>query len=184
MSTPPRAQAIGSDHSRWFAEEVQPHDEHLKSYLRGAFPTVRDVDDVVQESYLRLWKARLAHPIECARGFLFRIARNVAINVVNRGRFSPVLAIEDPAALMVIEEGPGVRETVCTREEIRLLARAIDSLPAQCRRIVILRRIKNIPQKEIAAMLGVSESSVESQVYRGVERCAEYLQRQGVKFPR
>jgi hypothetical protein len=35
---------------RWFMEEVQPHDDQLKGYLHGAFPSVRDVDDVVQES--------------------------------------------------------------------------------------------------------------------------------------
>jgi hypothetical protein len=45
----------------WFAEEVQPHDAQLKAYLRGAFPAVRDVEDVVQESYLRVWRARATH---------------------------------------------------------------------------------------------------------------------------
>lgn len=183
--TPPRpGQALGTDHSRWFAEEVHPHDRHLKSYLRGAFPTVRDVDDVVQESYLRLWKARIAHPIECARGFLFRVARNLAINSLKHTRASPILAVPDLSALQISEDAPGVFESVCTQEEIRLLAEAIASLPSRCREIVILRRVKNVPQKEIAAMLGVSESTVESQVYRGVERCADYLHRRGIHFLR
>lgn len=184
MITPPSGEALETDRARWFAEEVHPHDAHLKSYLRGAFPTVRDLDDVVQESYLRLWKAKIAHPIQCARGFLFRVARNVALNAVDRTRTSPISTVADITALPALEEGPGVCEMVYTREEIRLLALAIDALPRRCREIVILRRIKNVPQKEIAAMLGVSESSVESQVYRGVERCTEFLHRRGVRFPR
>jgi DNA-directed RNA polymerase specialized sigma24 family protein len=63
-----------SDNARWFAEEVLPHDRALRGYLRGSFPAVRDVEDVVQESYLRIWRTRAAQPIRSARGFLFRIA--------------------------------------------------------------------------------------------------------------
>jgi DNA-directed RNA polymerase specialized sigma24 family protein len=68
--------------TRWFTEEVHPHDASLKAYLRGSFPSVRDVDDVVQESYLRIWKARAIHPISSARAFLFRIARHLALDTL------------------------------------------------------------------------------------------------------
>lgn len=44
--------------AHWFTEHVHPHDAQLKAYLRGAFPAVRDVEDVVQESYLRVWRVR------------------------------------------------------------------------------------------------------------------------------
>lgn len=55
VSSPPNASAPPS--SAWFTDEVQPHDVSLKAYLRGSFLTVRDVDDIVQESYLvaRWW---------------------------------------------------------------------------------------------------------------------------------
>ncbi len=61
-----------TDQARWFSEEVHPHDTQLKAYLRGAFPTVRDVDDVVQDSLLRIWTARASRQIGCARA-LFTI---------------------------------------------------------------------------------------------------------------
>lgn len=67
------------EQAQWFANEVHAHASQLKAYLRGAFPSVRDVDDVVQESYLRIWKARAIHPIESAKTFLFTIARRVAL---------------------------------------------------------------------------------------------------------
>ena len=57
-----------TDQARWFAEEVQPHDAQLRAYLRGAFPTACDVDDVMQESYLRVWRVRATGPISSARG--------------------------------------------------------------------------------------------------------------------
>src|SRR5438876_12279709 len=70
----PAVSSTSTVDSRWFAAEVHAHERSLRAYLRGAFPSVRDVDDVVQESYVRVWKARLAHPIQSARSFLFQVA--------------------------------------------------------------------------------------------------------------
>lgn len=39
--------AIDADHTRWFFEEVQPHEPKLRAYLRHRFPTLTDVDDIV-----------------------------------------------------------------------------------------------------------------------------------------
>lgn len=171
----------GANHTRWFEHEVFSHDAVLKSYLRGAFPTIGDVDDVVQESYLRIWKARTTHQIEFAKAFLFKVARNMALNLVQRQRVSPISAVADLAALPVLDDGPGVAELACTREEILLLADGLEALPARCREIVILRRIKGMPQKEIAALLGISEQTVQAQIQRGVKRCEEFLRRRGVE---
>jgi len=85
---------------------VLPHNAQLKAYLHGAFPSVRDVDDVVQESFVRVWIARTAPPIRCARGFLFRVAQRLALDQVRRNRISPVVAVGDLAALSVVEDGP------------------------------------------------------------------------------
>ena len=174
--------SASGEQTRWFTEEVQPHETSLRSYLKGSFPTMRDVDDVVQESYLRAWKARARQPIRCARAFLFRVARNVAINLLNRERVSPIDSVKDLESLPVVDGGLNAAASACAREELLLLAHAIDALPARCREIVILRRINNVSQKEIAARLGIAEATVEVQVVRGVKRCGDYLRRHGVRF--
>jgi len=169
-----------TEHTRWFSEEVRPHERSLRSYLRGAFPAVRDVDDVVQESYLRIWKARMAHPIDSSRAFLFTVARHLALDWVRRERVAPIEAVGDLAALSVVQEGPGVAEAASLHEKIELLAEAVARLPARCREIVILRKLQGVPQREVAARLGLSEKTVEVQVARGVRRCEDYLRKRGV----
>jgi len=134
----------------------------------------------MQESYLRIYKARTKHPIQCVRAFLFRIARNIALNLVNRERVSPIDTRADLDSLETVDSAANTAEFACAHEELHLLTQAIDSLPARCREIVILRRIKNISQKEIAARLGIKEETVEVQVARGVRRCGNYLRRHGV----
>jgi hypothetical protein len=77
VSPPPASSesTTGVDDTRWFSEEVHAHDSQLKAYLHGRFPSVRcEVDDVVQESYLRVWRIRASQPIHSAKAFLFSIA--------------------------------------------------------------------------------------------------------------
>lgn len=165
------------ERGNWFLQQVQVHDAQLKSYLRGSFPTVRDVDDVVQESYLRVWRARLARPVYSAKSFLFQVARHLAIDAIRRDRVAPVDSLPDLAVLSVLDDGPGVVEMTCTREDIALLARAFDALPARCRQVMILRQIEGIPQKEIARRLGLSELTVQTHVVHGLRRLEAYMHR-------
>jgi RNA polymerase sigma factor (sigma-70 family) len=178
-STTQPSEATG--HGQWFSENIQPHDASLKTYVRTSFPHLRDVEDIVQESYLRIWKARAAHPIQSGKAFLFTVARNVALNLMQRRRISPILPVADLVSLPVIDNEADIPETACSREEIALLADGIETLPARCREIFILRRIQGVPQKEIAARLGISVQTVQVQVQRGVKHCARFLRRRGVK---
>ena len=162
---------------KWFTEEVHPHESSLKAYLRGRFPSVRDVDDVVQESYLRIWKARALHPIDSAKAFLFRVARNLALDNVRRDRNSPIEGVTDLAALFVLDDRPDAAAMAARQQEIDLLVDAIDALPARCREIFILRKLPGVSQKDIAARLGLSEQTVQVQAARGLRRVAEDLHR-------
>jgi RNA polymerase sigma factor (sigma-70 family) len=166
--------------ARWFSNEVLPHESSLRSFLRGAFPAVRDVDDVVQESYLRLWRARLVHPVTSSRALLFTIARNVARDLMRRACRSPINHLVDFADLHVVEVRPSAAELLCEQEKIELLGRAVGSLPARCREIIILHKILGLAQRAVAEQLGLSEKTVENQVAIGVRRCEEFFRREGI----
>lgn len=170
-----------SDDTEWFAQEVHPHESSLRAYLRGAFPRVRDVDDVVQQSYLRIWKARAAHPIVSARAFLFTIAKRLAVDSLRREGHSPVEPLGDLSRLSVVEEGPSVQEAISYDEKVRLLGQAIGALPSRCREIVYLHKIQGVPQREVAERLGLSPKTVENQMARGLRKCEEFFRRRGIE---
>lgn len=168
----------------WFNDEVHAHENQLKAFLRGSFPSVRDVDDVVQESYLRVWRARTAQPIQSAKAFLFRVARNLALDTVRHHRRSPVDGAGDAAALDVIDETPTVAEAINLNERIALLTAALDALTTRHRQAVILCKLQGVSHRDAALRLGISEKTVTEHVYRGVQRLGEELQRRGVHhFP-
>jgi RNA polymerase sigma-70 factor (ECF subfamily) len=183
MSSPPPNEApalAASESSRWFSEEIQPHEPSLRSYLHAAFPKVCDVDDVVQESYLRMWRARAAQPIRSAKAFLFTIARRLALDTLRHDRASPIDGVGHLETLRVIDTGADVAADVGHREKIALLADAIADLPARCRDVFILHKIKELSRRETAARLGIAEKTVEVQTAKAMRRCSEYLRRRGV----
>ena len=177
-SPPEPPQRAGKTH--WFVREVYSHDASLKSYLRGSFPHGVDVDDVVQESYLRIWKARTAQPIRFAKAFLFKVARHVAVDLLRRNRLSPLDPLGDLAVSRVIEERPNAAEAITAQEKLDLLTHAVMALPARCREVIMLHKIKGLPQKEVAARLGLSKRTVENHCRIGVRRCEDYLRTRGI----
>ena len=184
VNSPPTrsAQPPSSDAARWFAEDVHPHESQLRGYLRGSFPDIRDVDDVVQESYLRIWQARAAHPIQSAKAFLFRVARNLALDVIRRKGASPVETMGSLADLPVIEDRPGIADTLTREEKSRLLGLALSSLPDRCREIIFLHKIKGLSQRAVAGKLGLAEKTVANQIGLGVKRCEAFFHRRGIEF--
>ncbi|MSU24897.1 MAG: sigma-70 family RNA polymerase sigma factor [Opitutus sp.] len=182
LSPPPPQRLPTAEENRWFSDEVYVHEPSLRAYLRTQYPFAPDLDDVVQESFLRLWKVRMGQPVRYAKALLFKVARHLVIDTARRNQISPIDHVTDLAALSVIDDGrPGPAEVACKREEVVLLAAAIDSLPARCREILILRKLRGVPQKAIAAQLGLSEQTVQVQVSRGVRRCEDFLRAHGVQ---
>ncbi|MCX6956039.1 MAG: RNA polymerase sigma factor [Verrucomicrobia bacterium] len=173
-----------ADQTRWFAEEVQPHERPLRSYLRQSLPSLEDVDDLVQESFARLMRARRTTEIRATKPLLFAIARNAVRDFIARKVRADFVPITENPGMPVLVDGADVVELVCRRQEIELLAEAIQSLPERCREVLLLRKIKNLSQKEIAALLGIAEHTVESLAAKGTRRCAEYLRARGVGLDR
>lgn len=169
-----------AEQARWFTEEVQPHETSLRAYLQRTFPTISDVDDLVQESYIRLLRARAAGPVRSVKAFLFTTARHAAIDIFRRKKVVSIEAVEEIDALSVYREDIGVAEVVSQRQEIQLLSDAIRSLPERTRHVLTLRKLFGLPQKEIAIRLSISEHTVEAHVIKGMRRCRQYLRAKGL----
>lgn len=122
----------------------------------------------------------MARPIASAKAFLFQVARNLAIDAARETRASPVDPLRDLTTVTVIEDGPSAADALCYQEKVSLVAAALTQLPARCREVFIARKFKQVPQREIAVKLGISERTVESQVTRGMKLMEAHLRKHGV----
>jgi len=164
----------------WFVTQVQPHTASLRSYLVARFPSLPDVDDVVQECLVRVLRAREKAPVGSPKALLFATARNLAVDLLRRQRvvaFEPIPEVTDAA---VFADTIDVVETVSKQQEIGLLSQAIQSLPEGCRQVVTLRAAYGLSQRDISQRLGISENTVEKQLMKGVRRCTEFFARRGL----
>ncbi len=184
MSPPPTEPITFNDQTRWFAEEVLPHEPPLRSYLRQSLPSLADVDDLVQDCFARIMRARTTGTIRSPKPLLFAIARNAVRDFIHRKGRAELIPITENAEAAVLAGESDVVEQVCRRQEIALLAEAIHALPERCREVLLLRKIKGLSQKEIAALLGIAEHTVEVLAARGTRRCADFLRARGMETQR
>jgi RNA polymerase sigma factor (sigma-70 family) len=165
-----------SENSCWFAENIQPHDSMLRAWLRRRFPDVGEVDDIVQETYLRALEVHDHGKLFAPKAFLFTTARHLALDEARRARHRQHEPLASSAAPDVIDDTADVPDLVARRQEITFLHHAIASLPAQCRQIFILRRIHGRSQQDIARLLGLSPNTVSAQLTIGLRKCSDYLE--------
>jgi RNA polymerase sigma-70 factor (ECF subfamily) len=169
-----------AEHARWFAEEVQPHERRLRSWLLARFPDLREIDDVLQETYVRLLRARNSGGVRSVPAFMFIAARNAACDVFRRRKPNLIQSVEDMVALDVLDEGPDAAELTAIKQELEILAAAMRTLPDRCREVFTLRKIYGLPQKEIATRLGIAEHTVEIHVCKGARLCAAFMRANGI----
>lgn len=181
-AAPPGEGAVSvGDHARWFTEEVHAHDQQLKAWLRGNFPAVRDVDDVVQESYLRIWKAKATQPVQFAKAFLFRIARHLALDLVRRNKISPVESGYDFDVSSVLDTSPNASQALLTEELFNHVVESLVILPARQRDVIVLHKLKGMSHREVARELGLTEATTQKYCSIGMDRCAAHLKAKGIR---
>jgi RNA polymerase sigma factor (sigma-70 family) len=169
-----------SEQARWFAEEIKPHEVTLRGYLMRRFPTLMDHDDVVQEAYIRLLRAEEKEHLASAKAFLFTVARNVAIDMLRRRQAVAYEPISDLVEMPLLEEAPGIAESMERQQRLEVLIDAIASLPERCREVIMLRHLDGLAYKEIAERLGISPNTVKLHIVKGMRDCTAFFQTQGL----
>jgi RNA polymerase sigma factor (sigma-70 family) len=153
----------------------------LKRFLRRFIKSREGADDLAQEAFLRAFAAESGRMIQSPKAFLFKVARNLALNELARQSTAATEPLGDFDGLEVLEDSSqaAVDDAVDGRERIRMLARAIAALPPQCAKVFILRKMQGLSQKEIAARLNISVRTVENHVALGLVRCKAYMRAHG-----
>ena len=167
------------EQARWFVDEVLPHEDDLRAWLKVRFPMVRELDDLVQEAFSRLLKIHDSGPVANPRAYLFVVSRNIALNQIRHLRYERPDGAEELDPLSIVDEVTSPPESAALKEELQYLIQAIQSLPERCRQVVTLRKIYGLSQKEVTEKLGISVHTVEAQGSIGLRKCIAYFRQNG-----
>jgi RNA polymerase sigma-70 factor (ECF subfamily) len=141
-----------------------------------------DARDVVQESYLRAWKA-----IGKFRGdaqfstWMYRITANAAsTNVKKRRRHQtePYDDVNEPVDMRAEAQPASAAESA---DELGRISGALDELPPKLRTIVVLKDVYGLPHEAIADELGISVAAAKVRLHRARRKLRDMLYEQGAE---
>jgi RNA polymerase sigma factor (sigma-70 family) len=136
----------------------------------------REIEDIVQETYVRICQIEQKENIKQPRSFLFKTARNLAIDHLKKAEVRLVDSTENFTEFELFPaQEDEIYHQVASNEEFAQYCEAIRHLPLQCRKVFVLKKVYGYSQKEIAQQLELSESTVEKHVALGVKRCTYYM---------
>lgn len=148
------------------------------SYVRDPFVA----GNLVHDAFMALWENREKLPVSTnVPAYLLTIVKNNALNHLNR--IKTRLRIEDDLQSHYLRE----LELRCSsldacnpgnmfRDDVeQIIRKTIDSLPEQCRKVIILSRYQGLSHKAIAAKLNISVKGVEFHITRALKSLKQEL---------
>ena len=147
---------------------------HLPAMLglaRRILGNAAEAEDVAQEAFMRVWThAPRWQPLAQFRTWLTRVVVNLCLD---RKRRAPWVELE--AAGEIVDPTPGAGEKAEADERARMLAAAVDKLPARQRSAIVLTYGEGMTNAQVAEILDTSVSAVETLLVRGKQNLRSAL---------
>jgi RNA polymerase sigma-70 factor, ECF subfamily len=145
----------------------------IRSYLLGQCRDAALADDLVQETFLQVHRSRRTYqPGRPVTPWVFAIARHVFLMhhraTGRRLRFHDALAADTRA-------GDLPRDDVRVLAERDAVRRALDAVPADQRRAVVMHHVEGWSFAEIAARLGIRVNAAKTRAFRGMRKLKEQI---------
>lgn len=172
---------LTEERTHWLARHILPHEAGLRAWLSTRRLPGLEIDDIIQETYMRLITAQDLGGVRNPRAYLFQAAWSVLVTHVRRQSVVQMEALADVNILGMSTDEPSPEDQVADRQELHDLSRAIASLPGKIGEVFRLRRVHGLSQKEVAATLGLAESTVEKHIKRALTLLLDRFTRGG--FP-
>ncbi len=153
-----------------FETLVEQYQHRLVRYLVSLLGRRDGVDDLVQETWLRILERGESYDGRSRfEPWLFRVARNIALDAMRkRPIFSLDLNEEDVVRSSPASSEPSPYRQAARTQDAERLARSLQTLEPVIREALVLRFQEDLSLQEISAIVGAPVSTVASRIYRGL----------------
>jgi len=163
-----------------FERTVLPHLDDAYTLARYLVRDEHDAQDVVQEAALRAFRYFDGFVGGDGRSWLLAIVRNCSMTWLARrrtdDRVTPLMDEDDfDAASADAVSAPGADAEAIRSSERKRIERALATLPAEFREVIVLREIEDLSYREISDVVGVPIGTVMSRLARARKRLADLL---------
>jgi RNA polymerase sigma-70 factor (ECF subfamily) len=142
------------------------HRRALSAFLRRRTATEDDVQEIVQESYMRILHYGYddSRPAVVWKSLLYRIAANLAVSRLRSDRAHNVAGQQSLEDVELVSDAPSQERTVLAQQELELIREVIGGLSPKCRKVFLLSRTHHKTYTEIAGLCGISVKMVEKYI--------------------
>jgi RNA polymerase sigma-70 factor, ECF subfamily len=145
-------------------------DQYAGALYRVAFSVLRnpaDAEDAVQEAFLRVLRHRDSlDEVRDHRVWLIRIVWNIVLDRKRRAKTRPETDDVAELARVLPSNGLSAEERAAAAQHHAHVLSCVDQLPAKEREVLQLSAFEELSSVEIASVLGITESSVRSRLFR------------------
>tara|TARA_R110002167_G_C12649830_1_gene649082 strand:+ start:1035 stop:1520 length:486 start_codon:yes stop_codon:yes gene_type:complete len=135
-----------------------------------------DIEDLVQETFVKSYEAELKQEITYERTYMLKTARNLALNHISRASERKNQSLDGMKSLPNDLTSKSLESQIESKERFLNFCRATDTLSVEVKRVFLLKKVYGMSQKDIAEYIGLSQSTVEKHVAKGLLQCSLYLQ--------
>jgi RNA polymerase sigma factor (sigma-70 family) len=171
---PEPGSAESEAHGRRVERLFREHNESLLRFLRARLHSPQEAREVAQEAYVQLLGLHSPGTIGFLQGYLFRTAANLATNRLRqrtrRRRIDELVFFDAP----LVHRSP--EPTWAARQELALIHRAIEELPATCRLAFLMVKFEDASVDDVSRELGLHPRRVRRFVARAIEHCQKALE--------
>jgi len=157
-------------------------DQYAGALYRVAYSVLRnpaDAEDAVQEAFLRVLRHRESlGDVRDHRVWLIRIVWNIVLDRKRRVKTRPETDDVDELARVLPSTGLSAEQIAAAAQHHAHVLACVDRLPAKERQVLVLSAFEELNSVEIAAVLGITESSVRSRLFRARNLMAGLLDHQ------
>lgn len=144
------------------------HQTFLKKFVTRFFSNKEDVEDVVQETFLRAYVAEQKAEISQPKSFLFTTAKNVALTKLNKKSKQITDFLDDYNDRREFQTDASPESMVDARQQFSAYCVAVQSLDGRCREAFLLKKVHGMTHKEIAKQMSMSLSSIEKYLHKAI----------------
>ena len=144
------------------------HQTFLKKFVTRFFSNKEDVEDVVQETFLRAYVAEQKAEISQPKSFLFTTAKNVALTKLNKKSKQITDFLDDYNDRREFQTESSPESDVVARQQFSAYCVAVQSLDGKCREAFLLKKVHGMTHKEIAKQMSLSLSSIEKYLHKAL----------------
>ncbi|MFT5133357.1 MAG: RNA polymerase sigma factor (sigma-70 family) [Gammaproteobacteria bacterium] len=150
----------------------------LKKFISRFVVKPEDIEDIAQESFLLSYTAEKTQNILYPKAFIFRVAKNLLLSKFDKKSYKVTDFLEentnnDRHAHASSEDVEG---NVIAQQHIANYCKALASLPPQCRKVMLLKKVYGLKNREIAIRLEISVSCVEKHLKKGFVDCTLFME--------